>query len=573
MIGGIDQILKQRAPGVAQDQPLMQKASVTPQLLDLIAAQKLITEKQQAAREAQMAMQQNPQTIAKQKDQELFALTKNEVARNVGGVAQQQEAQRQQNMARMANAGISGVQRPPVKMSAGGIVSFQDGGSAAEKLAAKWRAKGMSEEEIQRRLELYTRPERSETLGPALEEAKRRIGDYIGPTIDDMKSNIGAIKSNPLHGIPSAIRDMHPVGNMYDLWKKAGEYGPTLGDITESVVAGVTGKEAPDIPGLFERARPREDRLQEIAVQSKRLDPRVPTVTPASSPTPAGGGPAGPSKVETQGIMSPFAEGTMGGAYRDQYATDTAGTRAANEAQRAEQQAMKELFAAQTDPDKLRREQLVNALLGMGGRTSTASSLRGAGIASQLTRAQQEAQARKNAGDQYNMSEDIYANVSAQDKGQFGAGVAGHEAYLKGKNIEAKLEQARDVANTNNDMKAEAQLTRILGEIGRIKQTQPERWQQLQMDPDYIALQEQLEDTKDDWYLFRQEAKKNKIDEIKAAMGVIEQRYIGGDAEILQDLERQRDAIERRLGRGIDRSSPTNSGTVPAGYSVVGKKQ
>lgn len=117
----IDSQLKQRMDQFrGRPQDLMQQYQVSRELIDLLALQKLKSEKDSAARNMMMQMQQNPQTIAAQREAELMGRTQQEVAQQVGGIAQLDDARRKQNLARMAS------QRPPMRMAEGGTVTQMD---------------------------------------------------------------------------------------------------------------------------------------------------------------------------------------------------------------------------------------------------------------------------------------------------------------------------------------------------------------------------------------------------------------------------------------------------------------
>lgn len=117
-------------------QALMQRYQQSQQLIDLLALQKLKSDKEAAARQMAMAMQP-PEggipTIAQQREQEVTDMTRQEVAQQVGQVAQQrQQAQqnRMQNLMRgVAAAPGANIAAEPQAMAAGGIVAFQEGGS------------------------------------------------------------------------------------------------------------------------------------------------------------------------------------------------------------------------------------------------------------------------------------------------------------------------------------------------------------------------------------------------------------------------------------------------------------
>lgn len=133
-------------------QGLMQKYSQSQNLIDLLALQKLKDEKTAAIREMQLKMAQNgkPPTIGEQREQEVLALTKDEIARehaDLQGQGQQQQVQQMQQaigqgiaqqapaqQARPQQAGLPSVPAPnvmpPKAMAAGGIVHFDGRGSS-----------------------------------------------------------------------------------------------------------------------------------------------------------------------------------------------------------------------------------------------------------------------------------------------------------------------------------------------------------------------------------------------------------------------------------------------------------
>jgi hypothetical protein len=164
--GGLDAQVEQRMDAYRSNpQQLQQRYGQNKELLDLLALQKLTSEKQAAARDMQMKMQQQPGTIAQQREQEALELTKQEMSGTLGelagrtkGTLDQKQAMQQQNMQKMAQGqppvaqgGIGALMggqqaRPPmqgvppqaqglanarmqapVQMAKGGIVSFADG--------------------------------------------------------------------------------------------------------------------------------------------------------------------------------------------------------------------------------------------------------------------------------------------------------------------------------------------------------------------------------------------------------------------------------------------------------------
>ena len=168
--GGLDAQVEQRMDAYrGNPQKLQQRYGQNKELLDLLALQKLTSEKKAASRDMQMQMQQQPGTIAQQREQEALDLTKEEMRGTLGdlagrtkGTLDNKQMMQQKNMQQMAQSasqppqggiaslggrpaapaapagppqsqGIAGVrmaqaqQRPPVRMAQGGIVSFAEG--------------------------------------------------------------------------------------------------------------------------------------------------------------------------------------------------------------------------------------------------------------------------------------------------------------------------------------------------------------------------------------------------------------------------------------------------------------
>ena len=147
--GNIDQQVQQQADAF-YDNPaaLQQRYRDSQQLFDLLALQKLKSDKETAEREMRMQMEQRPQTIAQQREAEVMGLTKDELAKQISGIMAQRQAVEQSNIKRaasgqpprqrmamappMRNPRTEGVasQRADnmVNMAQGGIVGFEPGG-------------------------------------------------------------------------------------------------------------------------------------------------------------------------------------------------------------------------------------------------------------------------------------------------------------------------------------------------------------------------------------------------------------------------------------------------------------
>jgi len=115
--------------------PLQQRYQMSQDLLDLLALQKIKSEKDAAARQMQMQMaQQQAQqgegamTVAQQREKEVMDMTKNELAQQRIALLQQQIEQQQANMQKLMSGiarapGAQAVAQPKM-MAEGGIVAF-----------------------------------------------------------------------------------------------------------------------------------------------------------------------------------------------------------------------------------------------------------------------------------------------------------------------------------------------------------------------------------------------------------------------------------------------------------------
>jgi hypothetical protein len=169
MIRGIDQEVQSKVDAYrGNPNALAQKYSQNQQLIDLLALQKLKSEKESAAREMQLKMggQQMP-TIAEARENEVLDLTKQELAQNTTGAMQTEQRQKQQAakdlIERSAQMpiqsrspmmqGVAGLAAPnitPKAMAAGGIVAFQEGGRAEDEIDPAINAEMMRFIESQR---------------------------------------------------------------------------------------------------------------------------------------------------------------------------------------------------------------------------------------------------------------------------------------------------------------------------------------------------------------------------------------------------------------------------------------
>jgi hypothetical protein len=135
---------------------LQQKYAQNQQLIDLLALQKLKSDKEEASRQMALSMQGKPPTIADQRESQVLDMTKKEVIDEQAGVMQNKMKQMQDAQKKLMqsagappmqgqatpqpqqppSAGLAGLPAPNIQgMAGGGIVAFDEGGTTGEEEA------------------------------------------------------------------------------------------------------------------------------------------------------------------------------------------------------------------------------------------------------------------------------------------------------------------------------------------------------------------------------------------------------------------------------------------------------
>ena len=192
---GIDQEVQSKVDAYrGNPNALAQKYSQNQQLIDLLALQKLKSEKESAAREIQLKMggQQMP-TVAESRENEVLDLTKQELAQNTTGAMQQQQAQKQQAAKQLVEqtaqmpvqsqspmvqgvAGLPANNMTAKAMAGGGIVAFQEGGRAEDEIDPERNREIMRLVEAQRRAPEREAPRQSDMGSLARQGIRNLIG-------------------------------------------------------------------------------------------------------------------------------------------------------------------------------------------------------------------------------------------------------------------------------------------------------------------------------------------------------------------------------------------------------------
>ena len=443
MAYGIDDTIQQKVDAYRGNPAALQRRyAQNRQLIDLLALQKLKSEKDAAARDMQMKMQQQPQTIAQQYEAELAGRTKNEMLTGVAGVMQQRQAQQQRNMQQMAN-------RPqPVKpMAQGGIIGLAAGGQA----------------------DGYEEARKAFFTEDQIEEAKKKGIDAAGMiAMRDAKKALDPTSRRPDFQVAVGAPSKPDPQN----------YESTLAQNKIPPAAPPAGDEAPPPP-----QEPESDLLMdqiEKSFDGSGLTDRTITVPDSNV-----------GQITAPTVDMTEANRIRGGledVYRDFMETDPE-TMAAERRDAAldflklspEDQAIRDRVITERkaqedevagieklrygDPKKLRRERLISNLIGAQGTTVGSTLATGAG-ASIVKGAQQEAGIDKLRGERFGLQDKRLvaegANVTERQNIKSKAFDAGQEGYKQGyEQIRAGAAGISDLGNQAQSF-AEKQADRLL---------------------------------------------------------------------------------------------------------------
>ena len=405
----IDQEIQRKVDAYrGNPQQLMQRYQQNQQLVDLLALQKLKSEKEAAARDMQMKMQQQPGTIAQQREAELLDMTKQEMMQQTQGVLQQRQAQQQQNMQQVAQQGLGALanQRPAApqpapqgapqgqpmpRMAQGGIVAFAPGGYVG----------GVTQEDIDAYRANITRS--SGRSG----QSSRNTFHRLRQMSDEAIAQRIAASREPSSG-PTVREPGDSIGTLRRAWR--------------SVSGKVPLETAARMGRLLDQEGGRPDLLDP---RNQIVDPRQPGTSDAETarmgqaPTTGGISTLGPDTAAgTPDAASSGIAGLGGGLpglggggadaamergfqISDQY------TGRAEKAGRYEdmESEMRALDAELYDPREERRDQLKAFLAGTANTTNFGSTMAGGTLASLNMRRSQKADRRKRLQDVFEMAE------------------------------------------------------------------------------------------------------------------------------------------------------------------------
>ena len=444
--GGLDAQVEQRMDAYrGNPQKLQQRYGQNKELLDLLALQKLTSEKKQVAADMQLKAQQNPNTIAQQREAEALELTKSsmggslsELAGRTKGTLDQKAAMQKKNMSRMAQgagkpqmgggaglAGLMGKPRPnvppqaqglagarmaqaansggPVRMAGGGIVAFAEGeGVSGQKgLFSKGRKLTLDEKAaFQKKFggmadRLINQVEKGSVSSLSVgKDTQQQIADILGqPLAPEAEKGVDPLRlANPgglqNTGVPLSGALMPP--------SNATTQRPDDGSL-----------DAPT--GIQTLAPPVKEpmggeTLGQDSVQANQLPPAK------EEPVAGEGTPTTGSGIDMNTLMGNmgFTAEDPNAAMQRGFAESDAYTGRAEKAAKYDDMVseMTAFDAENYDPDRERRDRLKSFLMGAAGTTNIGTTFASAGAASMNLANSQRRDRRSRLMDKFNMEKD-----------------------------------------------------------------------------------------------------------------------------------------------------------------------
>jgi len=526
MMGGIDQQVQQAQLSAGNDpQKLAQQYSESRDLIQLLAMQKLKSEKEAAAKEMQMQMQTQDKTIIEQREEELMGLTQQEVMAKLGPGMQQA------GQASMPPQGMppQGPPQgpPPNGFARGGIVSYAYGGDVSsdgatgassitsanieETLRKQIRAAlaaGATVEQLRNHLKdrpqlqsIITEEAASNSTTPPAPEGiasiyqdDQMMGMPVGPEQGapppSAPEGIAALASPPPAAPPVATntytKDQPPANQDSGIPKrqgleaiaaaKAAQKSPPMMEVLHgrANLPQQLGASAPPTPvdlkgrsfaGL-DALKMEEDTANESLASLMAGDTTAPAAAPVAAPVEK----SDLDKAIEAQQMALYKTNTEqlgidkaaeGASSQDRYTAGTAGSRALADERAAERQRLEGTQAAASTPQKLMNEKLIAMLSGGAGSTTIGQSLGNSGIAAINTGNQQKDRQARESAAMQALMDSEYKD---KYKDETGAISAYNTAEDRAQNA---VSQASQTGATINATRERSETARIVSEDAR----------------------------------------------------------------------------------------------------------
>ena len=263
-----------------QKQKTQQGKGVTPDLLDALALQKVMSDKALAKQQLALSQQQDAGTVVEQMEQKLVGMNKEELTAQTAGILGERNKKRQQQvsagkppqqqgqrppmqMAQGAPQGLPAAPRPPMQMAQGGIIGYAAAGKVSAKEAEKKRIqKLLSDKNIT-----------SESWQAMSPEEQQRVAKVLNISQDN--TTIGKILASPLAAAEDLIRAP---------FRMASNLGTMVGntDIGQSLGLGEIGQDKPmtsylDSTNIQQEAMKTQDRVTGKGISGALNIPEVKT--------------------------------------------------------------------------------------------------------------------------------------------------------------------------------------------------------------------------------------------------------------------------------------------------------
>jgi len=402
---GIDSVQARVDAYRGNPQALEKKYQMSQELLDLLALQKLKTERESAAREMQLQMagqQGQPATVAQQREQEALDTTKQELMQQQGALMQQQNTQRQQNLQNVMSGGAKPGGLPnlpapnvatPKAMAAGGIVAFADGDYVDPKQYGNYDPANpaMAQDRLSSFREYFKEKYGFDPEAGGLQGMGTRMASALGGT------SPAAVDLEKYRAMKEGTRNLQQAS------------APRQPSPVAAAARGAMPQEEPATP------------------PQRPAAPRPAAPAPGGAPAaPGGGGGLGSLGAMLTGALKPAldpeartkaAEKERGIA--SQYMMPTEEETARRKQLLAETQARnKELYS----PERLRDESLTRGLLGAAGRSTRGQVLAGAGLSSLNYDIKMRELARQRMGEEQKMEEEMMGKTQKGREDVYKAG-------------------------------------------------------------------------------------------------------------------------------------------------------
>jgi hypothetical protein len=443
-------------------QALEQRYAKDQQLIDLLALQKIKSDMDAAKRDMMMKSAQagQPPTVKAQREQEVLAMTKEDVAKRVTDVAQQKQQEQQQKMQELMQSGIAQAPAPNMmQMAGGGIVAFagEDGsyvedeeqtspaGRAVRKFFREAKESGASEQERARlRDQIISKFGPRAGVGglfmaqsdPQREQAKNILQRVDSMSTEEMRRVLGV---SPAPAIRAAA--------------------PTAAGVTQ---------ERPPMP---DETDAETARLRRQAAPKPAVPPPAPPLAPRPAPRPAAAAPGIPSlpaapaaaaaPTAEQGIAS--LQGPLVEAAKKDIGLDPQAR------QQSEEERIRKMYQETLGtPEEQRQQRLKQFLLGAANRGSLGSVMSGGLAGSLREQGRQREELQGAIGKGISGGQKTYEQTSLDKRQAVQSGTQLVDGTLNRVLQEKKLLSDREIAQLNARVEQEkAAATRAVAEANQ----------------------------------------------------------------------------------------------------------